>query len=103
MNRNRTSVDYRTEEQPYSVSGTAKFYCRILYTGQWRRKEITAGGGAIWWCPGEGAGGGHPSRPARGYGGALQAPPSAEPQKPTLFALKKLQKLRKEAATMQEA
>ena len=28
-------------------------------------------GGAIWWCPGEGAGGGHPSRPARGYGGAL--------------------------------
>ena len=24
--------------------------------------------------PGEGAGGGHPSRPARGYEGALQAP-----------------------------
>ena len=41
--------------------------------------------------PGEGAGGGHPSRPARGSGGALQAPPAgsgAEPQKPTLFALK---------------
>ena len=26
--------------------------------------------------PGEGAGEGHPSRPARGYGGALEAPPS---------------------------
>ena len=37
--------------------------------------------------PGEGAGGGHPSSPARG---ALQAPQvcGAEPQKPTLFALK---------------
>ena len=40
--------------------------------------------------PGEGAGVGHPSRPARGYGGELEAPPSgsgAEPQKPALFAL----------------
>ena len=27
--------------------------------------------------PGEGAGGGHPSRPARGYGGALEAPAEA--------------------------
>ena len=45
--------------------------------------------------PGEGAGGGHISRPARGYGegggggGALDTPPSgsgAESQKPTLFA-----------------
>ena len=43
-----------------------------------------------WSRPGEGAGGGHPSRPARGHGGALEAPPSgsgAPPQKPTLFAL----------------
>ena len=42
-------------------------------------------------CPGEGAGGGHPSRPARVYGGALEAPPSGsgvEPQMPALFALK---------------
>ena len=48
--------------------------------------------------PGEGAGGGHPSRPARGSGGALQAPPAgsgAEPQKPTLVALKTPPKVRK--------
>ena len=45
--------------------------------------------------PGEGAGGGHPSRPARGYGGALETPPwgsGAPPQKPALFALPKLRK-----------
>ena len=38
-------------------------------------------------------GGGHPFRPARGYRGAQEAPPSgsgAEPQKLTLFALKTL-------------
>ena len=48
--------------------------------------------------PGEGAGEGHPSRPARGYGGALEAPPSgsgAPPQKPALFALENPPKLRK--------
>ena len=46
--------------------------------------------------PGEGAGEGHPSRPARGYGGALEAPPSgsgALPQKPALFALENYAKL----------
>ena len=51
-------------------------------------------------CPGEGAGGGHPSRPARGYGGALEAPPSgsgAPPQKPVLFALENPPKLRNES------
>ena len=39
--------------------------------------------------PGEGAGGGHPSRPARGYG--------APPQKPALFALENPPKLRNES------
>ena len=52
--------------------------------------------------PGEGAGGGHPSRPATGYGGALEAPLSgsgAPPQKPALFALENPPKLRKNCKT----
>ena len=66
---------------------------------QGRIQELGAGGGAqvrVWqgvgqsWMrsrPGEGAGGGHPSCPARGSG--------ALPQKPTLFALKTPPKVRK--------
>ena len=44
--------------------------------------------------PGEGAGGGHPSRPARGYGGALEAPPSGSGAEPAHFALENPPKLR---------
>ena len=53
------------------------------------------GGGAKVVAPGRVREGGHPSRPARGYGGALRAPPSgseAEPEKRTLFAFKKTPK-----------
>ena len=48
--------------------------------------------------PGEGAGRGHPSHPAKGYGGALGAPPlgfGAPSQKPALFALENPPKLLK--------
>ena len=59
---------------------------RLTVCEQWRIQELGGGGGgggaqALVWQgvgrssrrgrPGEGAGGGHPSRPARGCGGAL--------------------------------
>ena len=49
--------------------------------GGGKGEGVAGGGGQFRRCgrPGEGAGGGHPSHPARGSG--------APPQKPTVFAL----------------
>ena len=54
--------------------------------------------------PRGGCGRGAPFRPARGSGGALEVPPAgsgAEPQKPTLVALKPAQKYIKTAPKTQ--
>ena len=64
-----------------------------FHFSQWRRKEIIVGGALYGAAPGRVQEGGTPPAQRGGMGGALQALP--RPQKPTLVAFKKLQKLHK--------